>query len=80
MFFNARIPVEAGLEPMAVRVRRGAKWLDEAEPGWARRVRVAELDMIECDRCVLGQLYGNFWSRLRETGRSWYWAPLHTDF
>lgn len=40
------------------RAAAGAAFLDEKVPNWAERIEPAELDMIRCDRCVLGLLYG----------------------
>jgi hypothetical protein len=42
------------------RVRRGAALLDEVQPGWWREIDTARLAMVTCDRCILGQLYGEF--------------------
>lgn len=41
------------------RVHRGAALLDERESGWWERVS-GELDMADCERCVLGYLYGDY--------------------
>jgi hypothetical protein len=37
---------------------RGARALDTLRPGWWRRVRVADLDMADSTRCVVGQVCG----------------------
>lgn len=44
----------------ADRVRAGVALLDDRKPGWANRVDVDRLEMQACDRCVLGQLFGDF--------------------
>lgn len=41
-------------------VRRGAEWLDEEEPGWAKAINVERLDMLSGCYCVGGQLFGNY--------------------
>lgn len=41
-------------------VRRGAAWLDEEEPGWAKAINLDRLDMLSGCYCVGGQLYGNY--------------------
>jgi hypothetical protein len=45
---------------LAARVRRGAVLLDRVEPGWHLRVAGDRLAMETCDRCILGQLYGDY--------------------
>jgi hypothetical protein len=40
------------------RVARGAALLDEKRPGWDARVDLAVLDLGDCRRCVVGQLFG----------------------
>ena len=42
------------------RVARGAAFLDARHPGWAARIDLDWLDLSMCDRCVLGQLFGDF--------------------
>lgn len=44
----------------ADRVRLGMALLDEQSPGWWKHVDVACLDMNNCVRCVLGQVFGSF--------------------
>jgi len=41
------------------RVQRGAKWLDEKRPGWAKEIDLEKLNYTMGDRCILGQLYAN---------------------
>ncbi len=38
------------------RVRNGVEWLDYHMPDWLRIVDTDELDLTDCDVCVLGQL------------------------
>jgi hypothetical protein len=53
----------------AARVARGAALLDRVRPGWACEVAADRLAMESCDRCILGQLYGEyslgFWTLTR---------------
>jgi len=44
------------------RVRRGAVLLDKQNSGWEENVRVDILNMSCADNCVLGQLYGNYFT------------------
>lgn len=50
------------------RVRRGAEYLDERDPGWHRRIDPSTLDLGSGDRCVLGQLHGEFRLGLGRSG------------
>lgn len=38
-------------------VAAGAGWLDEREPGWEPKVDLADLDVSNRCRCVLGQVF-----------------------
>jgi hypothetical protein len=42
------------------RVRRGAAYLDDADPGWHARLDPATLELSDGTCCVLGQLHGDF--------------------
>jgi hypothetical protein len=42
------------------RVERGAALLDRARPGWEREVSLDRLAMSSCNRCILGQVYGDY--------------------
>lgn len=42
------------------RVQRGAALLDQVRPGWHTRIDITRLNLGSCDRCVLGQEYGDF--------------------
>lgn len=45
-------------------VTRGAAFLDEKAPGWFHRLDRNALEMNDCSRCVLGQLFGNYYAAL----------------
>lgn len=53
------IPVTV-YDPAEIKVRNGANLLDEKKPGWYREVAVDELEILCCNYCVLGQVYGHF--------------------
>lgn len=36
-------------------VARGAKWLDEAAPGWERKIDLERLDILYWASCIIGQ-------------------------
>jgi hypothetical protein len=38
------------------------------EPGWREHIDTATLDISDCRRCALGQLYGHYWDGLNEIG------------
>lgn len=42
------------------RVARGARFLDERDPGWYQRVNPVTLELADGQSCVLGQLHGDF--------------------
>lgn len=48
------------LDAARTRARRGAAYLDEADPGWHTRLSPATLELADGARCVLGQLHGGF--------------------
>jgi hypothetical protein len=47
------------LEPLPVRVEKGATLLDAKEPGWAPRIDLDRLDLSRACDCIIGQTYGN---------------------
>lgn len=54
---NKQLPVQTLLKR---RVRRGARLLDERQPGWHRQVNQSFLDLADSGVCVLGQLHGGY--------------------
>ena len=50
------------MNDIAERVAKGAALLDERQPGWPRWVNVATLDVDDCWRCPLGQVFGGYGS------------------
>jgi hypothetical protein len=55
---------------IAERVRAGAAWLDEHEPGWVDRINLDRLDLSSQCRCVLGQLDGDYLTSVIQRGLS----------
>lgn len=45
---------------MKENVERGARLLDEKNPGWAEKVNLDTLAMGSCNVCVLGNVYGHY--------------------
>lgn len=54
----------------AERIECGVAWLDaQRGPGWVHHIDIDQLKLSNCLRCVLGQLYGNYWNPVgREAG------------
>jgi hypothetical protein len=48
------------LTPAEEKVRNGATFLDEHDPGWRERINLDEFYFFSSHHCVLGQLYGSF--------------------
>lgn len=42
----------------------GAEWLDETRPGWEQEIDLSSLFMADCSMCVLGQVFGNYFTGL----------------
>jgi hypothetical protein len=59
-WWRARRARRISLEYAQERVRRGATYLDDVDPGWHRRVDPTTLELSSGSSCVLGQLHGDF--------------------
>lgn len=44
-------------EPIESAVTRAAKKLDKIKPGWENLIDTQTLDIFQCDKCVLGQVF-----------------------
>ena len=42
------------------RIEAGIALLDEKVPGWEQHIDIQRLNMGDCKRCILGQLYGDY--------------------
>lgn len=47
-------------EEMKLAVKRGAYWLDQTYPEWLGMIDLQELDLAGVEKCVLGQVGGNW--------------------
>lgn len=45
---------------VAERVEKGIQLLDEKSPGWRESIDLHQLKMIQCDKCILGQMFINY--------------------
>lgn len=53
------------------RVKKGVNFMDEICPRWKEKIRVSRFSIGDCERCILGQVYGEYWGALaRITGLS----------
>jgi hypothetical protein len=59
-WWEARRTRQITEENVRERVRRGAEYLDDMDPGWHRRVDADTLGLEDGQHCVLGQLHGDF--------------------
>ncbi len=63
-------------EQMESRVQKGVKLLNKKCPGWYKKIKLNKLDLYEekahegngDKACILGQLYGNFWTATEGLG------------
>ena len=67
-WWQSRRPRQITEAAVRERVQRGAEYLDEREPGWHRRIDPDTLELGSGDRCVLGQLHGEFRLGLGRSG------------
>jgi hypothetical protein len=65
------------------KARKGAELLDTHNPGWFRHVSLKTLDMRSIDKCIVGQVYGD-WGRgmdeLDHTFDNSDWRKLQADY
>ncbi len=55
------------IHPTALkRARQGARFLDQAEPGWEGRINPQGLDMADGNVCIVGQVFGSFMQGSRD--------------
>lgn len=59
-WLQARRARRISLSHARTRVRRGATYLDDVDPGWHRRVDPDTLELSSGSSCILGQLHGDF--------------------
>jgi hypothetical protein len=69
-------------EDMKLAVKKGAYWMDENHPGWASNIKLNELDMGSCEKCIIGQSIRNmdFFAVIEDVAGSDYmveWAETH---
>lgn len=55
---------EVRMGELRTAVDKGAAWLDRVKPGWREMIDIGSLQMDRCDRCILGQLYGDYFDAI----------------
>lgn len=48
------------------RVKKGIEFLDNEIPDWKQQIKLDELDLGKCRKCILGQLFGDYENGLNE--------------
>jgi hypothetical protein len=66
--------------PLKNATGRGAKLLDKILPGWAVKIRLADLLMGDPFGCVIGQLYGSYEFGILEMKNFLSWSPSSYGF
>jgi hypothetical protein len=61
------------LKDAEIAVNQGVVYLDGRKPGWYNDVDIDDLDMMDCDKCIIGYVFGeDEWERLYDrSGSSW---------
>lgn len=54
--------------PIVERVAAGAELLDELYPEWEKQIDLDLIDMADGDRCIVGQLFGDYEGGLHDLG------------
>lgn len=65
-------------EMLDQRVARGIEWLDANAPeGWQARINLHKFNMADPCRCVLGQVFGDYWDAMENmVGRPRAWSEV----
>jgi hypothetical protein len=62
------------------RVKKGAELLDEKYPGWYWDVNIGNLDLGNEHKCILGQLYGDYFNAVSILKLSFYDSTYEYGF
>ena len=66
-------------EEVNVRVRNGARWLDENFPGWVDRIDLETLNLANSESCICGQVFEQK-SNNSITSVGLYWSSDGYDY
>ena len=68
-------------EHVRLAVKHGANWLDENYPDWVEKINLYDLDMGDCQNCMIGQVVGDYNDIVRgdygPQGKTVEWAQEH---
>lgn len=56
-------------EDIKLAVKKGTAWLDENHPGWVSKIDLSNLQMSNCERCIIGQAVGQYWQTIAREAR-----------
>jgi len=59
-FFTITFTVNVYAHTVQERVVAGASFLDKNMPGWDKEINLADLNMADTRKCILGQLFYNY--------------------
>jgi len=70
---------------MEDRIDQGIAYLNEKHPGWQKKIDLKLLDLEGCTKCILGQIFGDYWKASKEvdyqrTGIGLQNASLFSDW
>lgn len=64
-------------EDTMLAVKKGATWLDNYHPGWAKKINIDELDMNNCNQCIIGQAVCNYFDLYtKDTHAGWDYQAI----
>lgn len=52
------------METYSEAVARGVEWLDAQDADWREKIDVEKLDIANVNWCILGQVFGGYWSAI----------------
>lgn len=64
-------------EDIKLCAKKGATWMDNHLPRWATFIDLSNLEMANCDNCIIGQAIGEYDTVIESYGFSSEWAVEH---
>lgn len=64
-------------EDIKLCAKKGATWMDESISNWATFIDLSNLEMSNCDYCIIGQAIGEYDAVVEEYGYNTAWAVEH---
>lgn len=53
-------------------IKKGIEFLNRINPGWVDKIDLDTLDMSSSNKCIIGQLYGDYWVSMRVIEKDYY--------